>query len=183
MANFYVANALTSRHEGGWVNNPNDTGKETIFGVSRRNWPHWSGWATVDALKSKPGFPGTANAHAGLKDAATQLYKQSYWDALRLDGIANQPLANAVYDFGVNAGTARSAIMLQQAYNLLSAREIEADGKIGPATLAAINALKNQSLLLKVFAILRGAFYLDIARRSASQKIFVPSWLSRISIA
>ena len=43
MANFDEAFALTMKSEGGYANNPNDTGGETYKGVSRKNHPKWNG--------------------------------------------------------------------------------------------------------------------------------------------
>lgn len=38
-------------HEGGYVNDPDDLGGETIFGITRKNYPNMSMWKDVDRAK------------------------------------------------------------------------------------------------------------------------------------
>lgn len=40
------------RWEGGYVNDPDDSGGETIFGISRRSWPNLNLWSLLDEYKS-----------------------------------------------------------------------------------------------------------------------------------
>ena len=41
------------KFEGGYANDPNDSGGETFRGVSRRNWPKWPGWPLIDRAKAE----------------------------------------------------------------------------------------------------------------------------------
>ncbi|RSK29836.1 glycoside hydrolase family 108 protein [Hymenobacter metallilatus] len=185
MADFKIAHAITAKNEGGYANNPADRGGETHLGIARRFHPNWPGWQIVDTLKKQVGFPGTANNSAQLKALAANFYKVQFWDILKLDSVADQLLANAVYDFGVNAGPGRSATLLQQAANVTnrnSGTNLVVDGKIGPATVAVLNAHPTPALLRKAFAIKRGSFYLTLAENSPTQEVFVASWLSRITL-
>jgi lysozyme family protein len=43
---------VTKMFEGGYVDDPSDSGGETIFGVSRASFPNWPQWARVDAFKA-----------------------------------------------------------------------------------------------------------------------------------
>ncbi|MBF9223004.1 glycoside hydrolase family 108 protein [Hymenobacter ruricola] len=183
MADFATAHALTTRNEGGYAHNPADAGGETLFGVSRKNFPQWAGWPIVDELKRHAGFPGTANANAQLQQLAHALYKTAFRNVLKLDGVTNQAVANAAYDFGVNAGTGRAAGFLQRAVNVTSGAQLVADGVVGPRTVAALNAHPHQALLLKAFAFLRGTFYIGLAEKSLTQEQFIPSWFLRISLS
>ncbi len=43
----------TLEFEGGYANDPADRGGETFRGISRKNWPRWSGWDLIDQVKRK----------------------------------------------------------------------------------------------------------------------------------
>jgi lysozyme family protein len=60
--------------------------------------------------------------------------------------------------------------------------QVGADGIVGPKTVAAVNAHGKPLLLLKAFSLIRGNFYISLAEKTPSQKQFIPSWLSRISL-
>lgn len=104
MAKFDIAYKKTGGWEGFYSNDKNDTGGETIYGVSRKNNPGWLGWRIVDEHKYKPGFPGNLRGNKELPELAKELYKNKYWDVLRLSEIGSQNLANRLYDVSVNKG-------------------------------------------------------------------------------
>jgi lysozyme family protein len=99
-------------HEGGYVNNPNDPGGETQFGISKRSYPD------VDIK--------------GLTlDSAKAIYKRDYWDRAQCDGLP-PAVAFQVFDAAVNSGIGQSIRFLQRAVGVVD------DGSVGPLTLAAI---------------------------------------------
>lgn len=104
MANFDIAYKKTGGWEGFYSNDPNDTGGETIYGVSRKNNPGWLGWRIVDNYKKLPGFPANMKKDTQLPGLAKELAKNKYWDVLRLTEINNQYLANRLYDISYNKG-------------------------------------------------------------------------------
>lgn len=186
MANFDIAEGITGRNEGGYANNPSDTGGETYAGIARNHWPKWEGWKIIDAIKSKLKYSNTltasninkeAKGHSKLHDLISQFYKQNFWDVLKLDLVNDQQLANSVYDFGVNSGTGRSAKFLQQAINNVCGVGLAVDGKIGNKTITEVNKHDAKSIY-SVYNKLREEFYRSIAKGSQSQ--FLKSWLSRL---
>lgn len=76
------------KHEGGYVNHPNDPGGETKYGISKRAHP------TLDI------------ANLTL-DQALRIYHLNYWLPIRGDD-RNYPEALATMDFAVNSGVARA---------------------------------------------------------------------------
>lgn len=181
MANFDIAEAITRRNEGGYANNPADTGGETYAGIARNHWPKWEGWNIIDGIKKyfKENritiTAGNINTAAKKSQSLTlmisQFYKKNFWDVLKLDLINDQQLANSVYDFGVNSGTSRSAKYLQ-----LSAG-VKDDGIIGKQTLAAVNSA-DRKVIYYDFNKRRETFYKSIAKGNQAQ--FLKSWLSRL---
>lgn len=176
MAKFEIAEAITGRNEGGYANNPADTGGETYAGIARNYWPSWQGWPLIDRIKVNFGRDAkTINKYAKIDPfiapAISKFYKQNFWDVNKLDQFNDQQLANTVYDFGVNSGTGRAAKYLQQVVG------VSADGKIGPQTLAAVNKLEAKVTHEK-YNRERESFYRSIAKGNQLQ--FLKSWLSRL---
>ncbi|MGC8476585.1 MAG: glycoside hydrolase family 108 protein [Acetobacteraceae bacterium] len=110
--------------EKGYQNDPDDPGnwtggavnqgrlRGTNFGISAASYP------TLDI--------------AQLTEAdARAIYRRDYWDHVQGDALP-APLALLVFDAAVNNGTGQAARWLQRAVG------VEADGQIGPETLAAV---------------------------------------------
>lgn len=176
MANFEIAESITGRNEGGYANNPADTGGETYAGIARNHWPKWEGWKTIDFIKRKHGKTANiinkeASHYIELTNAISQFYKKNFWDVLKLDSVNDQQLANSVYDFGVNSGTSRSAKFLQQSAG------VNDDGIIGKQTLYAVNSA-DRKVIYYDFNKRRETFYKSIAKGNQAQ--FLKSWLSRL---
>jgi len=104
-------------HEGGYVNHPEDPGGETNLGVTKRVYEEFGGTKDMKDLTVEDVEP---------------IYKKNYWDRVKADQLPSG-LDLCVFDFGVNAGTGRSAKFLQ---GMVGAGQ---DGAIGPATLAKVN--------------------------------------------
>ena len=104
-------------HEGGYVNHPKDPGGETNLGVTKRVYEEWGGKKDMKDL---------------LVEDVAPIYKKNYWDRMKCDQLPSG-LDLCVFDFGVNAGTGRSAKMLQRMIGTV------ADGGIGPNTLKKLD--------------------------------------------
>lgn len=105
-------------HEGGYVNHPEDPGGETNMGVTKRVYEDFGGTKDMKDLEF---------------DDVAPIYKQNYWDRVKGDQLPIG-LDLCVFDFGVNAGTGRSAKYLQALIGTT------VDGGIGPNTLKAVDA-------------------------------------------
>ena len=105
-------------HEGGYVNHPEDPGGETNMGVTKRVYDDFGGTKDMKDLEF---------------DDVAPIYKQNYWDRVKGDQLPIG-LDLCVFDFGVNAGTGRSAKYLQALIGTT------VDGGIGPNTLKAVDA-------------------------------------------
>lgn len=180
MANFEIAESITGRNEGGYANNPSDTGGETYAGIARNHWPKWIGWSKVDKAKSEYASNGKVSlskwinfsvSSQGIQSEVSQFYKQNFWDVLKLDLVNDQQLANSVYDFGVNSGTSISSKYLQQS------AAVKDDGVIGNQTLHAVNSA-DRKVIYYDFNKRRETFYKSIAKGNQAQ--FLKSWLSRL---
>ncbi len=180
MADFLTAFNITNKNEGGYSNNPSDSGGETYGGVSRNNWPNWAGWKLIDQHKETRGVAGinqTMAENPFMQQYLEQFYKQNFWNPLQLDEFEDQQLANAVYDFGVNAGVGRSAKFLQEAVDQ-NGVNITIDGKIGNHTIDAVNNHPADAIY-NSFNTLRSDFYHNLATKPGQHQ-FLASWMNRI---
>lgn len=134
--NFHTALAAVLRHEGGYVNHPNDPGGHTNRGITLDTLRSWR------RIRDMPA-PTVASLRNITDDEVAEIYRAQYWDAVRGDDLPGG-LDYAVFDFAVNSGPGRAAKALQRVLG------VTADGIIGANTLAkahscmpvhAINAL------------------------------------------
>jgi lysozyme family protein len=171
MADFEKAIAKTFNLEGSYSNNKYDTGGKTMYGIT-------------EAVARAHGFKGDMkNLSLGF---AKSIYKLSYWDANRLTEVSSQLLAENIFDAGVNCGIGMAGLFLQRALNLLNRRgtlwpDIAVDGKIGTCT---INTLKKaltvsgmKTGLVKLYNVLRGAYYVQIAEKRIENEEFMLGWI------
>ena len=83
------------QNEGGYVNDPSDSGGETKYGISKRAFPY---------LDIK---------NLTIEQAGEIYYKNCYLTC-RADTIVNDELAMQVFDHSVNAGASKAIKLLQK---------------------------------------------------------------------
>lgn len=188
MADFDEAYLITSKIEGGYSNDPADPGGETYKGIARNKDPYWEGWAIVDNYKTQPNFPKNMYNDEQLNSNIKSFYREKYWNINKLDEFASQPLANEMYDTGVNMGVGKAAHFLQLTLNVLNKNgtlypDITEDGKVGRNTLQALNACVSRvgaEVVYKILNILQGKYYIDIMVKNPTQEKYTLGWLSRV---
>jgi lysozyme family protein len=125
-------------YEGGYVNHPKDPGGPTNLGITQATLSRYLGRnATIKDVR------------ALTKAAVQPIYKKFFWDVLRCDELPGG-VDLAVYDFGVNSGTARAARYLQSVVGVAQ------DGQIGPSTIAACNKYSAEEIVKRLVAKRRG---------------------------
>lgn len=184
MGNYLQAYAEVMNIEGGWSNDVEDRGGETWKGISRRNWPKWSGWMIIDSAGLKPGFPMNLDNNLELENEVKTFYRANFWEVNRLTEIKDQSIAIELFDTGVNMSTGKAAVFLQDSLNTLnrqgkSYRDIPLDGKIGPVTISLTNTHKDPEALYNILNIYQGARYIEICKKDPSQEKFMYGWLKR----
>lgn len=193
MASFSIADELTRAVEGGWQNDPHDSGNDqnglgTYRGIASRIHPNWRGWLIVkkaiDGMTKQPHYDTgaycawvktlnrTLAASADLQSLVASFYKANFWDVLRLGEFTSQDVANKVYDSAVNQGTGTAAILLQKVLG------VKADGSIGPVTVAAANA-QDGATLAKAFKVARIAKYRKLIAVNPNLARYEESWIGR----
>lgn len=99
-SNFNQAVNFILRWEGGYVNDLNDPGGETKFGISKRAYPHLE----ISTL---------------TEDQAKEIYHRDYWKKARCDELA-VPLDMVVMDTAVNCGVSRALDFLKTTHQVES---------------------------------------------------------------
>jgi len=151
MSNFERAIIHILKHEGGYVFDPLDSGGETNFGISKRQYPN-------EDIKNL------------TKERAIFLYKRDYWRKY-MDAMP-YPIGAKLFDCSVNMGHKQANLLLQRAVGIID------DGVIGHHTLVAINE-DNPKLLLNRYIRRIKDFYDKIIERKPSQIKFKKSWYHR----
>jgi len=151
--------------EGGYVNNPDDRGGETKYGISKRAYPN------ID-IKNL-----TLNK-------AKEIYHRDYWIATKLEQIDCYDIQLELFDTAVNMGVYKAQTILQEALNLLNRNErnfkdLKVDGQIGKITISAYNQV-DKKILLKVLNGLQFMNYVRIVEKDKSQEVFMNGWMRRV---
>ena len=190
MAGFEIAYDTVLRHEGGYVQDPDDRGGETYKGISRIHHPGWPGWERIDTARAGTEFPQSLNNDATLQEQVHGFYKEYYWDRMLGDDIPDQDIATEVFDTGVNMGLRRAVRYLQEAINLLDRKPpeegIAVDGWLGDKTIRALrrNLRMDESseFVMRLVNILQGYRYIEIMRQQPVQERFARGWLRRVRL-
>lgn len=186
MADFDKAFKITLEHEGGYSDDPQDPGGETIFGVARKKNPNWEGWPLVDNFKKdKANFPKNALADSAVMSHVKKFYKIKFWDVNLLDSVSMQEIGNELFDTGINLGVGKAASLLLLALNALNRggadySDVPEDGKIDPSDMALINAHKRPQNLLKSLNGLQFMHYFNLTKSDPKFEKYFNGWLNRV---
>ena len=129
-ANFNKSLSLVLRHEGGYVNNPNDPGGATNKGITQY---------TYDAYRGANNLP-TRSVKSITDSELKEIYNRRYWDAIAGDYLP-EGVDYAVFDFAVNSGPSRAVKFLQNVVG------VDQDGAVGKITLGAVSRYKPTTII------------------------------------
>jgi len=153
LVNFDDIIEVVLHHEGGYVNDPDDPGGETNFGIAKRSHPD------VDI----------ANL---TKEGAKEIYKEHYWDRNKVESLS-EDLRHIYFDMCVNQGRGRAVKILQKAANAKGANLV-VDGGMGPKTIAAMKGVELQRV-----RAYRVKYYADLVTRKPDLEKFYFGWFRR----
>ncbi|SFR49054.1 holin-associated N-acetylmuramidase [Litoreibacter janthinus] len=152
------------RREGGYVNDPDDPGGPTNYGVTLHTMRRLGLDLNADGRITK------ADVEALSEKQAVEIFIDHYFVHPRIDALP-QPLQASVFDMQVNSGT--NAIKLLQRLLNDMGQDVAVDGVIGPHTIRAAYAAYQGAPdhMADAYGIARRSYYYDLAeRRPASRK-------------
>lgn len=157
MASFDEAFNLTVSLEGGYVNDSDDSGGETKYGISKKQYPD----IDIENLTL-----------AEAKD----IYRNDYWR--NYGGINCQIIANKMFDIAVNCGQETANHMLQLSL-IKCGYSVKRDGIFGPETLAATNSCYNSKWLMSELQLQLIHHYLFTVASNPAKMKYLKGWISR----
>ena len=155
---WFEAFNFTIGHEGGYVNNPNDPGGETKFGICKRDYPK-------EDIKNL------------TIDRAKEIYYKNYWlpsYCQELITLNFSLTAIVLFDTGINCGCKTSKILLQKAIG------VEADGMIGKQTVNGLKLYKDLDMCNRMLDR-RKEYYDLIISKNVKLGVFKKGWYNRIN--
>lgn len=174
MGTFLKSWRETGIAEGGYVNDPSDSGGETNWGITK-------------VVARADGYEGPMKDLT--KERASEIAKRKYWDTLSLDQVASMDpdLAAEIFDTGFNMGQNRAATFLQRCLNVLNRKQkdypdVKVDGDIGLATLGSLASLykargmKGRVVMMLAMNALQGNAYIELAERREKDERFLFGW-------
>lgn len=110
--------------EGGYVNDPNDPGKETKWGISKRAYPN----LIIKDLTREDAF---------------NIYRRDFWNRIHADSLPDG-VAFQLFDFAVNSGIETAIRYFQRSLNVAD------DGFWGPISQAAADNATETDMIMRL---------------------------------
>lgn len=153
---------LIKKWEGGYSNNPYDSGGCTMMGV------------TIGTFRKYYGYNKTCSDLRNITESQWKhILKTGYWDKMRADEIENQSIANLCVQMCWGSGPVTAIKKIQKCLNL------RPDGIVGPNTLAALNSPDSEAVFNKLWEM-RRIWLINIAT-VGNNRIFLKGWLNRLN--
>jgi len=158
--------------EGGYSNDPKDSGGETMHGIT-----------AIEARSN--GYEGRMQDMP--LNFAKIIYKEKYWTSPRSDevGSISKVIAAELFDTAVNCGVQTAVKMFQRCLNVFNQEQklypdLLVDGSIGDKNLLAFKkhfAARDIVVFLKALNCLQGARYIELAERRVKDEKFIYGWI------
>jgi lysozyme family protein len=123
---FETAFDRTIGHEDGYVNDPNDPGGETKWGISKRSYPN----LIIKAL---------------TREQAKEIYLRDFWNRIHADRL-DDGVAYQLFDFAFHSGIETAVRYLQRALRVAD------DGHWGPVSQHAADRTDESDVIMRLNA-------------------------------
>lgn len=155
---FETAVEFVLNHEGKYVNDVDDDGGETKYGISKRSYPNLD-IKNLSIQKAK------------------KIYRKDFWEGQNYKKIKNDDLAVKIFDLSVNVGPKRANKLIQRALRAVNIK-VQEDGVLDDIIICLINESDSTDLLaaLKSEA---ACYYRTIVNTKPKRAKFLNGWLNR----
>ncbi len=118
MANFEIADKLTRKSEGGYSGHREDNGNWTGGKIGLGILIGTKYGISAPVLMAYLGRVPTVEEMKNLSlETVRKIYDKNYWKVIRGDEIANQDIANQIYDMAVTSGPGTAIKMAKKTRN------------------------------------------------------------------
>lgn len=156
------------KHEGGFVDDPDDPGGATNKGITFGTFE--SNASLLDLEPTLDNLKGLTDEQAGL------IYEKRYWNKIKGSDIKDEQVAHQYVDFFINAGNNAVAVMQEVLGEM--GENVPVDGKMGERTLESINSVDPEELF-NAFKDKRIEYYENLADKKPTLKKFLNGWRKR----
>lgn len=162
------------RIEGGYSDNPADSGGETNYGITHRVARGYGYYGKMIDLPRKTAF---------------EIYVDRYWVSIHGKEMVeiSEMVTEEVLDTSINMGVSCAGKFLQRALNALNDSEdlytdLVVDGNIGAATIRGFQLFmlsrnEDEEVLTKVLNCLQGAKYVTLVESHEKNEEFFYGWI------
>ena len=157
------------QREGGFVNDPDDRGGATKYGITLATLHDWRGTAVT-----------AADVAALTIDEARAIYATKYFTRPGFDAVRDPALQEFLFDFAVNSGPGTATMALQTVLKQSGLYTGAIDGGFGPLSRAALAKVTNQPALFFAVKCERYELLLrDVGGRPVDAK-YAAGWANRL---
>lgn len=163
MADYQELVPIIKKWEGGFVNDPSDSGGATNKGV------------TLSTFRSFYGSNKTVEDLNKLSDTQwLHIFLNGYWNKCQASNINNQSIANIFVDWAWGSGPVTAIKQVQKIVGT------DVDGIVGQKTLDAINK-KDPQTLFNAIKKARIEFVENLVKQRPKDAKFLQGWKNRIN--
>jgi len=155
---FEIAVEFVLNHEGKYVNDVDDDGGETKYGISKRSYPKLD-IKNLSIQKAK------------------EIYRKDFWEVQNYKKIKNDDLAIKIFDLSVNVGPKRANKLIQRALRAVNIK-VQEDGVLDDIIICLINESDPTDLLAALKSEAAG-YYRTIVNTKPKRAKFLNGWLNR----
>jgi len=167
MADYKIIVPQLLKEEGGYVNDPQDSGGETQKGIT------YFTWKTV--------FGDTHDRFIAMSsDDWSVIFKKLYWDVMFGDDIQSQRIANMIVDWVFNSGKFYPEAGVQDILIHSFGSHLVEDGNFGAQTVSAINTVNEETLYQDIIQKRLDFFDKCVASHPTNAK-FLQGWKNRVA--
>ena len=159
---FDKAMDLVFKYEGGYVNDPDDPGGETKYGISKRQYPDLD-------IKNL------------TKEQAKEIYMADYWNKIKGNELPPK-VAVFLLQCAVNMGTKRAVKILQSSAKSFLEDKPYVDGIIGPQTISCVHMV-DENMLVPEIAARQALRYVTLCKKNSTLYKYMLGWLRRVTFS
>jgi len=153
---FKLCIPIILKNEGGYINDSDDPGGKTKYGISQKNY------LDIDIENL-------------TEIQAKMFYNVDYWTPMKLERIKDKNLILQIFDMAVNIYHTRAIRILQRLVGT------KTDGIMGPMTLAVVNnELDKGRDLFSEYKLERIRFYIYRVKIRKANKKYLYGWINRV---